>query len=49
MTYEEFKAVYDKLIKNEFVKMNKPMWDMDVYTMLNEINKEYESESEVIK
>lgn len=45
MTYEEFKAVYDKLIKNGFVKMNKPMWDMDIYTMLNEINKNYESEA----
>lgn len=45
MTYEEFKAVYDKLIKNEFVKMNKPMWDMDIYTMVNEINKNYESEA----
>jgi hypothetical protein len=44
MTYEEFKTVYDKLIKNEFVKMNKPIWDMDIYTMVNEINKNYESE-----
>ena len=44
MTYEEFKTVYDKLIKKEFVKMNKPMWDMDIYTMVNEINKNYESE-----
>ena len=47
MTYEEFKAVYYKLEEKGFIKPIKPMWDMDIYTMLNEINKEYESESEV--
>ena len=43
MTYEEFMTVYDKLLEKEFVKRNKPMWDMDIYTMINEIN---ESEAE---
>ena len=45
MTYEEFKTVYDKLIEKEFVKMNKPMWDMDIYSIINEINKNYKSEN----
>ena len=44
MTYEEFMTVYDKLLEKEFVKCNKPMWDNDIYTMLNEINKEYTTE-----
>ena len=46
MTYEEFKAVYYKLEEKGFIKSIKVMWDNDIYTMLNEINKEYESENE---
>ena len=42
MTYEEFKKVYNILIEKEFVNENKPMWDMDIYDMVKEINTEYE-------
>lgn len=40
MTYEEFRKVYAKLLYKGFVSQAKPIWDMDIYEMVDEINKE---------
>lgn len=41
MTYEEFMDVYDILLEKGFVKWVKPMWNMNVYEMVKEINEDY--------
>lgn len=39
MTYEELKAVYNKLIEKNYVEAIKPLWDYDAYKIIKEINK----------
>ena len=41
MTYEELTTVIQILLDKGYVKREKPIWDMDLYQILNEVNKEY--------
>lgn len=40
MTYEELKRIIELLEINGYMKKEQPIWDMDMYQMLNVINKE---------
>ena len=39
MTYEELTTTIEILKEKEFIKQEKPIWDMDLYQILNEVNK----------
>ena len=40
MTYEELKKTIDLLEINGYIKKEQPIWDMDMYQILNTVNKE---------
>ena len=39
MTYEELKRTIELLQINGYMKKEQPIWDMDMYQILNEVNK----------
>lgn len=40
MTYEELKRTIELLEINGYMKKDRPIWDMDMYQILNTVNKE---------
>ena len=39
MKYEELTTVIQILLDKGYIKQEKPIWDMDLYQILNEVNK----------
>lgn len=41
MTYEDLKHTIDLLTEKGYMEQVKPLWDMDMYEILNQVNKNY--------
>lgn len=47
MTYKELNKVIELLETNGYMKKTKPIWDMDMYQILNTVNKNIETTEQI--